>query len=99
MGDTVRRHASGYGPRVTILEPERARVLGGPPNANDSRMTCSFYLLDGRAGTTRLLERGRSKVGKGLRAKLSGPYPIDPIGFVMSRRMLRTIQRLSDAAA
>jgi hypothetical protein len=30
-------------------------------------------------------------------AKLTGgPYLLDPIGFVMSRRMLRTIKRLAE---
>ena len=48
---------------------------------------------------TRLIERGRHAVGKGILAKLGfGPYLIDPVGFVMSRRMLKTIKRLAETA-
>jgi hypothetical protein len=56
-------------------------------------------LLQTDDGVTRLIERGRHAVGKGWLAKLGfGPYPIDPVGFVMSRKMLRTIKRLAEAA-
>jgi hypothetical protein len=100
VGDTVRMHRSGFGPKVTLIEPERALVLGGPPEADGTRATWAFYLLDGPEETTRLLERGRHKPGRGLAARLGfGPYLIDPIGFVMSRKMLRTIKGLAEAGA
>jgi hypothetical protein len=96
-GDTIRMHASGFGPYVTVLEPERALVVGGPPDAAGSRTTWSFHLLDGPDGTTRLIERGRAAPGKGLLAQLiAGPYLLDPIGFVMSRKMLKTIKQLAE---
>jgi pimeloyl-ACP methyl ester carboxylesterase len=100
VGDTVVTHGrSGFGPPVTRLEPERALVLGGPPNEKGSQSTWSFYLLDGLDGATRLLERGRGIAGKGLLEKLGfGPYLLDPIGFVMSKKMLRTIKRLAEAS-
>ena len=99
VGDTIRMHASGFGPQVTILEPERALVLGGPPDARGSQATWGFHLLDGANGTTRLLERGRGAPGRGFAAKLGfGPYLMDPIGFVMSRRMLATIKMLAESA-
>ena len=89
---------SGFGPEVTRLEPERSLVLGGPPNENGSQSTWAFHLLDGPGPTTRLLERGHGAPGDGLAEKLGfGPYLADPIGFVMSRRMLRTIKRLAEA--
>jgi len=45
------------------------------------------------------IERGRNKAGKGIVGKLVfGPYLIDPIGFVMSRKMLRTIKRLAESS-
>ena len=98
-GDTVRMHANGFGPGVSILDPERALVLGGPPDANGSHATWGFYLHQTEDGVTRLIERGRHAVGNGILAKLgSGPYLIDPVGFVMSRRMLKTIKRLAEAA-
>jgi hypothetical protein len=98
VGDVIVTHGrSGFGPEVTRLERERALVLGGAPNRKGSQTTWAFYLLDGPDGTTRLLERGRSVAGKGLLEKLgAGPYLMDPIGFVMSRKMLRTIKRLAE---
>jgi hypothetical protein len=100
VGDTIVTHGrSAFGRPVTLLEPERALVLGGPPNEKGSRSTWAFHLLDGPDGTTRLLERGRGVAGKGLREKLGfGPYLLDPIGFVMSKKMLRTIKELSESA-
>lgn len=100
VGDTIVLHGrSGFGPEVTRLDPERALVLGGPPNETGSQATWGFYLLDGPNGTTRLLERGRGLAGKGIPEKLAhGPYLLDPIGFVMSRRMLRTIKKLVEAS-
>ena len=84
---------------MAILEPERALVLGGPPNASGSQATWGFYLLQTPDGITRLLERGRHRAGAGLLEKLGfGPYLIDPIGFVMSRRMLQQITRLAEGA-
>jgi len=100
VGDTIVTHGrSGFGPPVTLIEPERALVLGGPPNEKGSQSTWAFHLLDGPGGTTRLLERGRGLAGTGLPEKLGfGPYLIDPIGFVMSKKMLRTIKRLAEAS-
>jgi hypothetical protein len=100
VGDTIVTHGgSGYGPPVTRIEPERALVLGGPPNEKGSQATWAFHLLDGPNGSTRLLERGHGVAGRGLLEKLGfGPYLIDPIGFVMSKKMLRTIKKLAEAS-
>ena len=47
--------------------------------------------------TTRQLERGRGRPGKGFGEKLGfGPCLMDPIGFVMSKKMLGTIKRLAE---
>jgi hypothetical protein len=98
-GDRVRMHDSGFGPSVSILDPERALVLGGAPDPNGSRATWGFYLLQTEDGVTRLIERGRHAVGTGILAKLGfGPCLMEPVGFVMSRRMLKTIKRLAEAA-
>ena len=99
VGDTIRVHANGFGPTVAIVERERALVLGGPPNENGSQASWGFYLLQTPEGITRLVERGRHRAGRGVLEKLGfGPYLIDPIGFVMSRRMLKRIKRLAEAA-
>jgi hypothetical protein len=74
-------------------------VLGSPPSETGSQATWAFYLLDGPNGTTRLLERGRGVAGKGLSEKLGyGPYLMDPVGFVMSKKMLRTVKQLVEAS-
>lgn len=100
LGQTIVTHGrSGYGPPVTRLEPERALVLGGSPNQRGSQSTWAFHLLDRPDGTTRLLERGRGLPGDGPGEKLGfGPYLMDPIGFVMSKKMLRTIKRLAESS-
>ena len=101
VGDRIILHGrSGFSPEVVRLDPGRALVLGGPPNQKGSQATWAFYLLDAPNGTTRLLERGRGAAGKGLGEKLGfGPYLMDPIGFVMSKKMLRTIKKLVEGAS
>ena len=75
------------------------RWRGGPPTEKGSQATWAFYVLDGGGGSTRLLERGCGVAGKGLAEQLGfGPYLMDPIGFVMSKKMLRTIKRLAEAS-
>jgi hypothetical protein len=100
VGDTIVLHGrSGFGPKVVRLDPGRALVLGGPPNEKGSQATWSFYLLDGPNGTTRLLERGRHVAGKGLAESLGfGPSLMDPIGFVMSKKMLQSLKKLAEAS-
>lgn len=100
LGEKVVLHGrSGFGPEVVSLEPGRLLVLGGPPNEKGSQATWGFHLLDGPNGTTRFLERGRHVAGTGLGEKLGfGPYLIDPIGFVMSKKMLRAIKKLAEAS-
>ena len=68
-GEKVRMHASGFGPSVSILDPGRALVLGGPPDTNGSHATWGFYLHQTEDGVTRLIERGRHAVGKGIPGK------------------------------
>lgn len=96
VGDKIVLHGrSGFGLEVVRLDPERALVLGGPPNERGSQASWAFYLLDGPSGTTRLLERGHYFAGKGLSEKLGfGPYLLDPVSFVMSKRMLKNIKKL-----
>ncbi|HKG92402.1 MAG TPA: hypothetical protein VKA84_10940 [Gemmatimonadaceae bacterium] len=99
-GDKLRMHARSPGAPVRIVEPGHALVLGAPPAGDGSGATWAFRLLSGPGESTRLIERGRNRVGKGLLAKLAfGPYLIDPVGFVMSKRMLRTIKRLAEQRA
>jgi hypothetical protein len=100
IGDTIVLHGrSGFGLEVARLDLERALVLGGAANERGSQATWGFYLLEGPNGTTRLLERGRGIAGKGLFERLGfGPYLMDPVGFVMSKKMHRTIKKLVEAS-
>jgi len=51
------------------------------------------------AGKSRLLTRGRSDFSPGWATKLAfGRFPLEPITFVMSRKMLREIKRLAETA-
>ena len=71
-GDTIVLHGrSGFGPEVVSLNPERALVLGGPPNEMGSQATWGFYLLEDPDGTTRLLKRGRGVYSATARAARS----------------------------
>jgi hypothetical protein len=99
VGDRIVLHGrSGFGPEVVRLAPERALVLGGPPNEKGSQAIWGFHLLEGPGGTTRLLERGHGVAGKGASEQLGhGPLLMDPVGFVMSKKMLRTIKELAEA--
>ena len=87
----------GYDADVTEMEPGRALVLGGEHDARGSAASWSFHLVDRADGSTRLIERGRHEVGRGPRARLgTGPYLLDPVGFVESRRTLRAIKALAE---
>jgi hypothetical protein len=50
--DTIRMHRSGFGPTMTLPEPERSLVMGGVPAPDGSRITWSLHLLEGSDGTT-----------------------------------------------
>jgi hypothetical protein len=97
----VRDRLEDAGWRMKAAHARKVRdVLGGPPNERGSQATWTFHLLEGPNGTTRLLERGHGVAGKGLFEKLGfGRWSlIDPIGFVMSKKMLRTIKKLAEAS-
>jgi hypothetical protein len=95
-----REHVEGFGTAVAFVKPERALVLGGPQDLYGSRASRAFYLLTLPDGTTRLIERGRHRPGRGVLAQLgAGPYLVDPIGFVLSRQMLKAIKRHAERGA
>ncbi|MFH1851960.1 MAG: hypothetical protein ABIA75_06410 [Candidatus Neomarinimicrobiota bacterium] len=56
-------------------------------------LTWAFYLMEIDAQHTRMLVRGRYKYGDRLAERLSyGPMLVEPLAFVMERRMLRGIK-------
>ncbi|WP_433608448.1 hypothetical protein [Prescottella agglutinans] len=98
VGDPVSLHPKAPPLTVAALEPQRHLVLYGsaPDSANASLW--AFHLRDDGRGRTRLLERGRNAHGDDWKGALVfGPAVLEPIGFVMSRRMLRTLRTLVES--
>ncbi len=62
-------------------------------------MAASAHFPDvaAHAGSIRLLTRGRSDFSPGWATRLAfGRFPIEPITFVMSRKVLLEIKRLAE---
>jgi hypothetical protein len=102
VGDEIKLHPKAPGLRVAILEPGRALALCGAPvevsrGASYVLSTWQFLLLDRRDGTTRLLVRGRYDYSPGLANRIFfGRLPLEPIMFVMSRKMLLGLKKRAE---
>jgi len=102
VGDQIRLAPKGPPPlSVAIVDSERCLVLvGAAPGDDDPTSLWAFHLVETESGATRLIERGRYRVPPSLGMRLAlGPTLLEPISFVMSRQMLRTIKRLAESAA
>ncbi len=102
VGDPVRLAPKGPPPLlVAIVEPEQLLALvGGDPGDAEPISLWAFHLVQTDTGATRLIERGRYRVSGSVGARLMlGPTLLEPISFVMSRQMLRTIKQLAESAA
>lgn len=100
VGDLIRLHPKAPALRVSVLEIGSSLVLGGDPDPQGSRAIWGWHLFGEPGGATRLVERGRNDYQRGLVASLAfGPTLIEPVGFVMSRKMLLTIKELAEAHA
>jgi len=65
---------------------------------NTANLTWTFYLQKIDNTTTKLITRGRYAYALGLANSLSyGPHLIEPIAFVMERKMLQGIKRRAEA--
>jgi hypothetical protein len=98
-GDPIRLHVDMPPMTAAIVEEGSALVLhGDQTEAGDSATvstTWAFLLLEQPDGTTRLLSRTRYHHGDDLRSKLmGGPLLIEPVSFVMERKMLNVIKAL-----
>jgi hypothetical protein len=101
VGDHVRLAPKGPPPLVVaIVEPEQCLALVGQgPGDTDPISLWAFHLARTDTGASRLIERGCYRVSASLGARLMlGPTVLEPISFVMSRQMLRTIKRLAESA-
>jgi len=99
VGDPVSLHPKAPPLTVAALDPPHHLVLLGsaPDSANASLW--AFHLLDDGHGGTRLIERGRNAHGGDWKDVLSfGPVLLEPISFVMSRKMLRALRALVESA-
>ncbi|MDJ0417826.1 hypothetical protein [Rhodococcus opacus] len=98
-GDEVRLHPKAPPLTVASVEPNARLVLHARDPRTGDASIWAFHLLRDQAGRTRLIERGCSSCGPGLVSRLFfGPLLMEPIGFVMSRKMLLTIRALASAA-
>nr|WP_213578163.1 hypothetical protein [Rhodococcus sp. USK13] len=97
VGDGIRLHPKAPPLKVAVVEPPSALVLhGSNPETGDSSIW-AFHVLQVDDGHSRLIERGRSTYGSTLSSRLAfGPTLIEPVAFVMSRRMLLTIRNLAE---
>jgi len=102
VGDEIYLHPTAPPMRVEIVDPPHALVLFGSPadvaaEKSWGISTWQFAVRPGSAGSSRLLTRGRSDFSHGWLSRLAfGRFPIEPVTFVMSRKMLLEIKRLAE---
>lgn len=104
VGDFIYLHPESPPMRVAAVAAPHSLVLHGTPvetgqATSSAAVTWQFFLAERADGSTRLLMRGRNDYGATLMERLSfGRFPLEPITFVMSRKMLLEIKRLVEQA-
>ncbi len=102
VGGEVYLHPAVPPLRIERVDPPNVLVLFGSPaevGAEESWgvSTWQFIVRPGAPGRSRLLTRGRSDFSGDFTSRLAfGRFPIEPITFVMSRKMLLEIKRLAE---
>jgi hypothetical protein len=90
---------------ITTVDPPHALVLfGAPADVGDQESwavsTWQFIIVPQVDGSSRLLTRGRSDYTPGVVNRLFfGRFPIEPITFTMSRKMMLEIKRLAESTS
>jgi len=106
-GEPIKLHVQTPPMTVAVVEEPTTLVLfGNPAEADDEAdgsatlaTSWAFLLLEQPDGTTRLLSRTRYHHGDDRRSKLmGGPWLIEPISFVMERKMLNVIKALVESS-
>ena len=102
VGDPIKLHVAMPPMVAAIVDPPSALVLHGNPADAPSGAAPSaswaFLLLEQPDGTTRLLSRTRYDHGSDFRSRLmGGPSLLEPLSFVMERKMLDVIQALAQS--
>ena len=105
VGDEVRLHPDAPPLTVAIVDPPTALVLSGAPaevgtEEDYVRSTWGFHVVSMGGGRSRLITRGRTEYSPAFVNRLFfGRFPMEPITFVMNRRMLLTIRDLAESGA
>ncbi len=103
VGDPVRLHAQAPPLTVTVVEePTTLVVFGGPADADESAVLATSWalvLIEQPGGTTRLVSRTRYQHADDRRSRLmGGPLLLEPVSFVMERKMLKVIKALAESS-
>jgi len=114
VGDRVRLGPEGYPVHVVVgLERCRWLLLAGanpktgqldplpaPGQAPYTNYSWVFFLEEQRDGSTRLISRTRLDYApRSVPLKLTWEWFTDPIGFVMTRKMLQTLKQRAEGQA
>jgi hypothetical protein len=94
-GDALVLHPKAPPIPVTEVEPGRYFIAHAPREAGTSWVTVSWlFLVEPRSpGRSRFISRFRSDCSDDLATRLAyGPLFVEPVGFVMDRRMLEGVK-------
>lgn len=99
VGDGIRLHPSMTPIPIAILEPSHAMVLGSatPPDPRIPPVTWAFIVEPAPNNATRLLIRWRSQPPPTFLGTLMNKYMLEPIHFLMERRMMLGIRDRAEA--
>jgi hypothetical protein len=102
VSDAIRLHPESPPMRVALVDAPQAFVLDGAPaetgrEGGSAAVTWQFFLTERDNESTRLLMRGRNDYDADSTERFFfGRFPLEPIAFVMSRKMLLEIKRLAE---
>ncbi len=102
VGDGIRLFADGPALNVETVDPPHALVLYGSPTEAEpgawwGTSTWQFVIKPEPAGGSRFLTRGRYDHSPDWKGRaVFGRFPLEAISFVMSRKMMKEIKRLSE---
>jgi len=98
-GDTLVLHPKAPPIPVTDFEPGRYFLAHAPRGAGESWVTVSWlFLVEPLSpGRSRFISRFRSDCSDDLATRLAyGPLLVEPVGFVMDRRMLQGVKERAE---
>jgi hypothetical protein len=105
VGEYIRLHQTASKMRIEIVDPPNALVLLGSladmgVEESWGRSTWQYVVNPGPSGGSRFLTRGRYDYSPDWKSRLAyGRFPLEVITFVMSRKMMLEIKRLTERDA